>query len=368
MHHHQLAPTGHKTIETDRRTAWAQTIQAWLDTLRAKGSTNTAKAYRIAAKQFFRWTGPDIPPWNIDPGLAQDWATWLTTQCKLADASVNQKLAGVASLYKFAQTHGLWPPTTPNPFATVERPRVAPYGRATFPTTRELKNLLAAINTHNLTGKRDYALLFTITVTCRRASEILNLQWGDIHPSSNGNGDYWFYYRSKGNREKTRRGVLLRECHHSIITYLHAAGRLAGITPPDYIFTPLHPHRIRHLQPHLRVDPNRPLSNSFANRILKKYARRTGIDPHKAHLHALRHAGARLRHALMKAGRGSADYQEIQRLLGHRDINTTIIYTDQVLADPQDPTARQAAIELMPPKKQPKTPGKRGPPRTHNPY
>jgi hypothetical protein len=64
----------------------------------------------------------------------------------------------------------------------------------------------------------------------------------------------------------------------------------------EYVFIPLYPERVRRLPGHAGrpLQPDRPLSVSSANRIVKKYARRAGVDPAKAHLRGLRRAAARL--------------------------------------------------------------------------
>jgi len=231
---------------------------------------------------------------------------------------------------------------------------VDPYGRAHFPTVEELKAILGAINTDCLTGKRDFALIYTFAVTCRRASELLELTWGDIQhdPLPNGDRVYSYAVRKKG-ADKVRRAVLDRNCYQAIGAYLKADGRLDPTedhypADDDYIFIALDPTRIQRLRPDADIVENRPISNRFANEILKKYARRAGVDEAKAHLHALRHAGARLRVQQQKENRGGVDYVEIMHLLEHSSIAVTQIYSQQVLEDPEDPGGRAAANELLP--------------------
>jgi len=151
---------------------------------------------------------------------------------------------------------------------------------------------LAAINTETPGGKRDFALLYMASTTCRRCSEVTMVKWGDISPLAN--GDYVYVYRYKGGAIK--KAVLDRLAYQAICAYLKADGR-----PPetmgddDYVFVPLDPDRIKYLNPLASTDPNHPISNHTANGILKKYARRAGVAEKKAHMHALRHTGALLR-------------------------------------------------------------------------
>jgi len=336
--------------------AWQTAQETWLESKRRRsGGENTVRTYARAVERFFSWCS--VPPWQISPAHAQEWARWMAGdrdgQGPLAPATVALRLAALSSLYDFVQRRytfrtpdgrdvALWPADRANPFQAVERPKVSPYGRAVFPTVEEAQTILAAINTKCLTGRRDFALLYTILITCRRSSEVLHLRWGDIQETADG---YAFTYRRKGGQ--TRRAFLHRTCYQAIVAYLQAADRLEDMTEDDYIFVALDPERIRRIDPDADVDPNRPLTNGTVNRILKKYARRAGVDEAKAHVHALRHAGARLRFQQQKEG-GAVDLFEIMTLLGHSNVATTQIYTQQVLDDPADPGADAAAAALLP--------------------
>jgi len=342
--------------------AWDAAQTAWLESKRlVSGRDNTVRAYRLAVQQFFQWVG--VYPWKISSRHAQEWAIYLSTAAlegePLAPATVSLKLAALSSFYDFVQ-HGypfetpdgrqifLWPVDRANPFdpGIVKRPKVSQYGRAKYPTTDELLAILSEINCNCLTGKRDFGLLYTIATTCRRASEVLNLKWGDIQELNDGN--YSFRYIYKGGDE--RRAVLNRKAFQAICAYLHADGRpIDELVDDDYIFIPLYPDRHLRLPSHDgSSDPNRPLSNHQANSILKKYARRCGVDLDKAHIHALRHAGARLRVEQMKNSHNGVDYMELMQLLGHSSLAVTQIYSQQVLEDPEDPGGDAAAQALLP--------------------
>jgi len=85
------------------------------------------------------------------------------------------------------------------------------------------------------------------------------------------------------------------------------------VTRPKYVISAEEAHLF------LTVE-GRPLKGGSVNRIFRKYANKSettkGIQPHK-----LRHACAL--HML----RGGAPLEKIQELLGHKQINTTRIYT-----------------------------------------
>ncbi len=297
---------------------WDTTIQAWLDSKqRRSGREHTARAYRCATDQFCAWLDQLSPPVPLDAITLILASQWITSLTHLAPATVNLKLAALTSLYNYATQVGLWPARLANPFAGIERARIDPYSRAIYPTTDELRAIIRAARPN----KRNFALILTFAVTCRRASELMSMRWGDIeHTPTNGDNNriYRFTVRKHG-AEITRRAVLDYNCYIAILDYLSAAGRMTP-NDSDRIFT---------------------ITARRANDILKQYANDAGVDIRRAHLHGLRHAGARLRF------REGAHPIDIMHLLQHSSLAVTQIYIDQVLDEPRDPGGRAAAEALL---------------------
>lgn len=275
--------------------AWEGARRAWLED---KGGP-TRRVYSIAWQQFMAWAG--VPPWRVSPRLARAWAHHLAGQ-GLAPATLHLKLAALSSFYHFVgrvyrlrtpQGHqaGLWRAGRPNPFRRVPRPRLPAGRRARQPSPADVRAMLANINPACLTGRRDFALLLTLVVAGRPAPQVLAMAWGDLNPLDT--GDCLFTCRGAGGART--QVVLPATCYQAICAYLEMDGR-----PPDRlgrddtVFLPLNVERASRLSPPSR-QPNQPLSASFANRILKKYARRAGVDPARAHLRGLCRVGARLR-------------------------------------------------------------------------
>ena len=336
--------------------AWKTAQEAWLGSLRldnGEPSMNTRRAYELAMKQFFDFA--QVAPWQVSSALVQGWIKGMRDR-KITEATINLKLAAMSSFYSFVQTGyamqtpdgrevSLWPADRAQPFGVVKRTKVTPYGKARFPTTEELRAMLALCNTQTVQGKRDFALLYTIAQTCRRSSEVTNLRWGNLEELES--GDWAFEYLYKGG--KKRKAVLNNLAMQAIRAYLAADGRpVESLTPEDYVFVPLDPDKIKRLNPLASAEANRPISNHTANGILRKYAKRAGVALAKAHIHALRHAGARLRVENAKASGGRVDLGEIRDLLGHSSLAVTDIYLRTVHEDPEDPGGQAAAEALLP--------------------
>lgn len=363
---------------------------------------NTRKTYKVALDQFFDglydsygmavW--PRIAqPWAITHQHIEAWRLTMGTQGKavferreldgkfrpvevgragISSASLALKLAALKEFFDFvkfkyelpfqpilhqALVDGemlflsesgrqvtLWSAAASNPFdpQRVERPRVTPYGRAIEPTTAEVAAIFNQINLESAHGKRDYALLLAIYSTACRASEILNLKWGDLQET---NGAH-FTFSFRGKSGKIDRVALDREVYGAIVIYLQAAGRYP-LEPDDYIFSPLsEKHKnLPWYQPGHELDGNRPLDHDTAAQILKKYARLAGVEPARAHLHGLRHAATQETIEAMDRQTGSVDVLELKRLLRHSNLNTTQIYAERKrrVEDPYA-SARIAAV------------------------
>lgn len=347
---------------------------------------NTRKTYQVALNQFFDglydsygmavW--PRIAqPWAITHTHIEAWRMVMGTQGKpvferrlvegkprsvetgrtgISPASLALKLAALKEFFDFVKFRyelafqpvlhqalvdgemlflsesgrqvALWSPAASNPFDPnrVERPKVTPYGRSVEPTTAEVAAIFNQINLESAAGKRDYALLLAIYSTACRASEILNLRWGDLQETNQGN--YVFSFRGKSG--KVDQVAMQREVVTVIVAYLQATGRYP-LAPDEYVFIPLS-NKYKNLpwyQEGHELDANRPLDHDTAAQILKKYARLAGVDPAKAHLHGLRHAAALQTVEAMEAQSGAADALELKRLLRHSNLNTTQIYIDR---------------------------------------
>lgn len=262
-------------------------------------------------------------------------------------STVNARLAALASLYEYAQRKfvmynevgdevALWPVDRVNPFTRADR-FSTPADRSQYPSDEEVAKIFGAINTDTPRGLFDRALLYTIFYTCLRADGALNIKFGDIMRDGSA---YIVTYRYKGG--DIRQAQMAADAYNAIVEYLKAAGRWIP-RPEEYIFRATDGDKAERLG--REASDNEPISNNQANRILKKYARRAGVPEEKAHLHGLRHAGARLRYHQMKRS-GNLDLLEFQQLLGHKHIATTQLYIAERIETPSDPGGG-AVVEFM---------------------
>lgn len=312
--------------------AWQRALTTWLDAKRRKsGSPNTVAAYQRDFHQFFTFAAK--PPWLISGLDAQAWMDDLET-AGMSPSTTNRKLAALSSFYTyvsekftfvgrdhversiFIDGHGN---PRPNPFKRPDRHKIDTYGHSNPISVQTVQKALRLINQQSLTGSRDFALITTYLYTARRSSEIGNLRWGDIE--EHGHRRH-YTYRGKGNKIRTKE--LPPPAYHAIRNFLRITGRLETIAPADYIFQPVHQDRAARL-PNVdpdKLDPNRPISGSLINRIIKRRFVAAGCKPEDVHTHTLRHTAAALR---WRDGDGE-DLLRISEFLDHSSVSVTQIY------------------------------------------
>jgi integrase/recombinase XerC len=164
--------------------------------------------------------------------------------------------------------------------------------------------LLGAIDHSTLKGMRDYAMLSLMVTTGLRTISIIRADIGDIRTAGD---DTALYYQGKGHEEKADYVKLAEPVEEAIRAYLRARGE---------------------------TDPKAPLFGSIANRnsggrmttrsisrVAKEHLIEVDLKSDRLTAHSLRHTAATLN--LLNGG----TVEETQQLLGHSNINTTLIYS-----------------------------------------
>jgi integrase len=311
-----MAESADSTIEI----SWTAACERWL----RQYAPATQRAYAAA---YHTWcTGLSRPPWLA---TSADVVIWIETMREhgLAPASINQRLGAVSSLYTciIRSDEGLFVDARGNPRANpflspaVRRAR-GRKARPVKPLSREqLRAMRDAINPDTRTGARDLALFECYLRTGRRLSEIARLRWGDIDPDTG-------VFRWAGKGGKGGEQVLPAPTLAAIVAYLRADDRWPVSDPEMYVFLPLATHGVANLtdsagQGH--VSPGQ------IGRVIKKLARRAGLDDSQVHVHQIRHSFALYLYDATK------DVRLVQQQLGHTYVSTTQTYLEG-LGTPDD--------------------------------
>jgi len=313
--------------------------------------------------------GPDLyrAPWEVTDQDVAKFITYLEAphpawawemgedelKPGLAKASIGQILAGCSSFYTqvvntkrlvrgveiplFGDREGR-PRMNPFRGANVERPEVNAYeksfplafeqasalwnaiGGPTLEDARARADLQQATGGRALVNARDRALLRFAIYTGRRAAEIAHLRWGDIEPG-NGAGTYILRWTGKGKKSGVQ--PLPTECYWEIVCWLKAANRWP-VKASDYVFLPISLHGIENFEGcRGRVREEKPISTDQVNKIVKKLARRAGLDVALVHTHTLRHTFGNL---FLET---NGDLNQFQKIMGHANLAVSTIYANR---------------------------------------
>lgn len=329
-------------------------MAAWLDLrdrwLRRYSSPKTRDAYQKAFNRWYEFIGK--PLWLVTSADVEAWIEDMQA-AELSHATINLQLAACSSFYSYVVksvrlgADGIERTlffdgagrTRANPFRSGNVERLPKKTlRNTKPLSAdELKRMRQAINPSCRTGARDMALFECYLRTGRRLAEIVTLRWGDIRPNTQRKGQYVFEWKGKGGKAGKR--PFASAAYDAIVNYLKVDGRYGPDMADDmYIFRPLSDHGTRNLS-EKALPANRPISAGQVECIIKKLARKAGLDASKVHAHLLRHSFAYYLYE------GSKDPRLVMEALDHSSLNTTLIYLEG-MQEPEDRTsaALQAAL------------------------
>ena len=171
-------------------------------------------------------------------------------------------------------------------------------------TAAQVRNVLKTVDRSTLHGKRDYALLTLMFTTGLRTISIVRANVEDIGAYGSAAA---LFYQGKGHEDRADAVMLADPVETAIREYLKARGQAAGKEP---LFISL-AHR----------NTGERMTTRSISRIVKEALVNAGYDSDRLTAHSLRHTAATLN--LLNG----ATIEETQQLLGHSNINTTMIYS-----------------------------------------
>lgn len=235
------------------------------------------------------------------------WRDFLMRSGKRAH-TISTKLAVVRSLFEYGRAMGIFErnPASAKLVPPPKKPAHSP-GRALSP--KEVAALLSWFKLDTLLGARDYALVLIMLRLSLRVSEVCELKASSIKWTS---GRWVLVAKIKGGREELR--PLPTDVKKAIDRYLNldAENRRTMRTngADAYLF---------------QADPtkrwfgeNNPLSTRHVWHLVKKGAKLAGVGDLSPH--DLR------RTAITRAFKQGVPIRHIQRMSGHRDLNTLRLY------------------------------------------
>jgi site-specific recombinase XerD len=269
-------------------------------------AANTRRAYRQDAAQFVAWLAErDLGLVNLSHAEMLQYRRYLSDN--FAPTSASRKLVVARRLLEEALERGL---IAHNPAQRVKGIEAAQESTYNALSKAQARQLIEAIDTSSLQGKRDYAMLLLLLKTGIRRSECAALCLGDLqqeqgHPIA-------ILRQTKGR--KRRMVKLAAEVRRAIDQYLAASGR-ANLGNEAPLFVQF--RKGDHPQPE-------GISTHLIQRVLEKYTELAGLEM-KLTPHSLRATFVTL------ALEGGAKLQQVQYAVGHADPRTTERYQKRKL-------------------------------------
>lgn len=289
------APTTQQagTVETVPAGAFTR----WIDYLDAK--PKTIETYTRAVRQFSRY----LQEKAIQSPTREDILAYRATleQAGKSAATINLYIIAVRLFFRWTAQEGLYP----NIADHVRGAKVSHTFKKDYLTSRQAKNVLGTCQQGNKSDARDYAIIALMATTGLRTIEVARANVEDIRPAGD---SVVLYIQGKGRDDKQEYVKLTPPVEDAITAYLATAPSKDGYNIPLF-----------------RGIGNRNaggrLTTRTISRIVKDHMRAAGLNSSRLTAHSLRHTAATL---MLKNG---ANPLEVQQILRHKDINTTMIYS-----------------------------------------
>jgi integrase/recombinase XerD len=261
---------------------------------------NTRAAYARAVGDFFAWLEErGVTLDRIEPVVVAAYVEQLGRD--KSAPTVKQSLAAIRMLFDWMVVGQVLPM---NPASSVRGPKhVVKRGKTPVLTADQARQLLDSIDTSDVIGLRDRALIGLMVYTFARVSAAVGMRVEDYYPTGK---RWWFRLHEKGGK---RHEV---PAHHSAEEYLDAYLAAAGID--DEKKSPL----FRTIGRHRTITENR-MHRLDVLRMIYRRAQAAGLDVH-ACCHTFRATGIT---AYLENG---GTIERAQQIAAHESPRTTKLY------------------------------------------
>ena len=267
----------------------------WIEYIDA--APKTVETYTKAIKQFFKYLVEN----DIHRPERQDILAYREhLKAKYKPTTVQSYLASVKLFFQWTNQQRIYP----NIAERVKGAKLDTEHKKDYLTSKQAARLLTTVNRSNLKGLRDYAILSLMVTTGLRTISIIRANIEDIRTIGN---DTALFYQGKGHEEKATLVKLAEPVETAISDYLRARGEKDRRAP---LFGSI-----------AHKNAGGRMTTRSISRIVKEHLIEAGLESDRLTAHSLRHTAATL--ALLSNARP----EEVQQMLDHQNINTTLIYS-----------------------------------------
>ena len=257
---------------------------------------NSRETYRKAVRQFIAYLAKQ----GIVQPTRETVIAWRDDlKDSLKATTIQSYLTALKLFFRWTAEEGIYP----NIADHVKTPKISTGHKRDFLTSQQSYQILSRIKTDTLKGKRDYAIIGLMLTTGVRTIEVTRANIADLRTI----GDSpVLFVQGKGKTEKAEYVKLAPKVEAAIKDYINARETKSD-TEPLFASTSFSNYGQR-------------LTTRSIRAIAKRSMIEAGFDSDRLTAHSMRHTAGTL--ALLNG----ASPREVQQLLRHNNINTSLIY------------------------------------------
>lgn len=257
----------------------------------------TVETYTRALRQMFKYlslNGISAPQREDIMAFRDD-----LKQAGLKPTTVQNYITAAKLFFKWTAQEGLYP----NVAEHLKGAKINRDHKKDYLTSRQVKDVLNAVERTTLKGLRDYAILALMVTGGLRTIEVTRADIADLRTAGEST---ILYVQGKGKEEKTDYIKVSPDVEKAIRAYLRARGAAAEHSP---LFASIS-----------NQNTGERMTTRAVSGIVKDRLQGAGYDSSRLTAHSLRHTAVTLS---LLAGK---DITEVQQFARHANIATTMIY------------------------------------------
>ena len=275
-------------------------VERWLKF--AAVSEKSIATYKMATRQMFHYFA-DNEIAQPSRGDLENWRDSLISAGKSA-ATVQLYITAAKLFFRFLAQEGIYPNIADH---LKSRCKISHEHKKDALTAAQSKELINSIKGNSLKNLRDRAILALMLTAGLRTIEVSR---ADVEDLRHVNGGCFLYVQGKGRAEKAESVRIAPQVEKLIREYLKARGQIED-TAPLFAST-------------ARRNPGARLTTEKIRKMVKAQLRAIGLDSKRLSAHSLRHSAA------LQMLLNGAELTQVQQVLRHVNINTTMIYNHAV--------------------------------------
>lgn len=293
-------------------------------------SAKSAATYKTAIRQLSKYFAAN----GITQPTREDLVNWRDSLTGKSPATIQLYVTSCKLLFRWLDQEGIYSNIADNLKAKV---KVNHEHKKDALTARQAGNLLKSVNTaykasckerdgrrhiSPIKAKRDAAIIALMMSTGLRCVEIERANVEDVSEQF---GRVYLLVQGKGHEQKDCKVLIPQQVVTLIRDYLIARGEVAG-SDPLFVST-------------AKLNTGARLSTQSISKMVKANLRANDLDTPRLSAHSLRHTAAT---TMILAG---VELTQVQQVLRHVNINTTMIYNNAV--ERMRNTAEQTAADSI---------------------